>query len=259
MGKHFRTMFREARERDGLTQADIATKFDVTAAAVCHWENGVAQPRGEKRRRVNVWLEEGQKNRRKNREKTTRTGSHAHQSPSSGSDEFVEPKQGLQRNALVTDLAGVPDSAAIKSASADHGLQLEQVTVPRGKHFTVKGNWAEVEIEEHLFKNWSHVNFGQVGELLLLGRQVRLNQATRDRVDFVARTADGHWMAVEIKRKDATDLTQLLSYMRDLAFSLELPKEKVGGILLAPGFGKKVLNAAADNTRVTLLRFLRDE
>jgi transcriptional regulator with XRE-family HTH domain len=257
MGKHFTTRVREARERDGHTQADLAEKFDVTAATVCHWENGVSQPGGETRRRVEVWLEEAEKKRQKNREKSIRPRPHAHQSPDSESKESVGHEKGLKRDVLVTALADLPDSDATRSSPANQGWQLEQVTVSRGRHFTVKGNWAEAKIEEHLSKKWSQVNFGQVGELLLLGRQVRLKSTTREKVDFVARTVDGRWMAVEIKCKDATDLTQLLSYMRDLAFSLKLPPEKVGGILLAPNFGEKVLNAAADNTRVTLLRFHR--
>lgn len=253
MGKHFTTRVRKARERDGLTQANLAAKFDVTAAAVCHWENGVSQPRGELRRRVDVWVEDAEKQRNKNL-RSRRELPHRSESKSK---ESVGRENGLMRDVLVTTLADLPDSDAIRSSSADQGWQLERVTVSRGRHFDVKANWAEAEIEEYLSKNWSQVNFGQVGELLLLGRQVRLKSTTREKVDFVARTMDGRWVAVEIKCKDATDLTQLLSYMRDLAFSLKLPQEKVGGILLAPNFGEKVLNAAADNTRVTLLRFLR--
>lgn len=34
----------EARERQGLSQADIAERFGITQAAVSHWETGESMP-----------------------------------------------------------------------------------------------------------------------------------------------------------------------------------------------------------------------
>ena len=77
--------------------------------------------------------------------------------------------------------------------------------------------------------------------------------------DLLARDEDNTWVAIELKIKSATgnDLTQLLSYMQDLAFSGRQP-EQIRGILIAPNFGEKVLNAATLDSRVVLLRFLSE-
>jgi len=47
MGKHFNTRIREARERVGLSQADLAEKFGVTGATISNWENRESTPRDE--------------------------------------------------------------------------------------------------------------------------------------------------------------------------------------------------------------------
>ena len=92
----------------------------------------------------------------------------------------------------------------------------------------------------------------------MVGRQVRLKD-TREKVDVLAKTDADTWVAIELKIKPATgnDLTQLLSYMQDLAFS-GCPREQIRGILIAPDFGEKVLNAATMDSRVVLLRFLSE-
>ena len=50
------------------------------------------------------------------------------------------------------------------------------------------------------------------------------------------------------------DYTQLTSYMGNMESS-GVPADKVRGILVAPGFSQKVLNSAAIEPRITLLRF----
>jgi hypothetical protein len=63
-------------------------------------------------------------------------------------------------------------------------------------------------------------------------------------------------VAVELKITEARggDFTQLLSYLTDLSLRGIAPR-KIRGILIAPGFAKKVLNAAATDSRISLLRF----
>lgn len=63
--------------------------------------------------------------------------------------------------------------------------------------------------------------------------------------------------AIELKIVEARrgDYTQLLSYMGNLENS-GTPHDKVRGILIAPSFSQKVLNSAAIEPRVTLLKFL---
>jgi len=72
-----------------------------------------------------------------------------------------------------------------------------------------------------------------------------------------AKAPDETWVAVELKIIPATgtDLTQLVSYMQDLAFA-GIPRDKIRGILLAPGFAEKVLNAAGSDRRIMLMRYL---
>lgn len=164
---------------------------------------------------------------------------------------------GLERGILVTALAVFPIERGISSSPHKKGWRLEQVTIPRNTHFAVKADWSENRIEEYLANNWGSVDFGPDGKLILVGQQVRLKEHSLEKVDFLARKPSGGWVAIELKQKDADGaaFTQLLSYMSDLSFTLKIPEKKVSGILLAPGFGEKVLNAAAENLRVRLLRY----
>ena len=79
-----------------------------------------------------------------------------------------------------------------------------------------------------------------------------------DRVDLLAKGRSGEKTAIELKiveaRQGAT--TQLTSYMGNLESS-GVPADKIRGILVAPGFSQKVLNSAAIEPRITLLRFDR--
>ncbi len=66
---------------------------------------------------------------------------------------------------------------------------------------------------------------------------------------------------IELKIEDADgrDNTQLQSYMRDVQLTARVPDDKVEGLLIAPGFQEKVLNAAARDRHLHLLRFLRED
>ena len=63
-------------------------------------------------------------------------------------------------------------------------------------------------------------------------------------------------IAIELKIVEARrgDYTQLTSYMGNMQES-GVPADKVRGILIAPSFSQKVLNSAAIEPRITLLRF----
>ena len=142
------------------------------------------------------------------------------------------------------------------SAEVGAGWRLERVRASSGTFLKAEARWNEEKLEEHIVKNWARIDLGLDQQLELVGRQVRLKD-TREKVDLLGKSGTGTWAAIELKIKPATgrDLTQLLSYMEDLAFQ-GVPRNKIMGILLAPSFGEKVLNAAGSDPRVRLLRFL---
>ena len=123
---------------------------------------------------------------------------------------------------------------------------------------TVPTGWKEKDLEDFLWTSWEAMDFGFDGPLYLVGRQQRLSDGTSDRVDLVARGSAGEHFAIELKIVEARrgDYTQLTSYMGNLESS-GVPADKVRGILIAPGFSQKVLNSAAIESRITLLRFNR--
>lgn len=151
-----------------------------------------------------------------------------------------------------------PTQSGLASAAPGTGWRLERVRASAGTFLKADPRWRESHFEDFIVEKWSRIDFGLEKPLLLTGRQVRL-KGTREKVDLVARTPDGVWVAVELKIVPANgaDLTQLLSYMQDLAFA-GIPREKIRGILLAPGFAEKVLNAAGSDRRVLLLRYLSE-
>lgn len=165
----------------------------------------------------------------------------------------------LPRNILVTDLANSPPERGIKSSRSNHGWKLERVTGSRRTYLEVNAKLSEIEIEDYLEKNWGGIDIGMRGHLFLVGRQVKVKGRTTEKVDFVARKPNGAWVAIELKKRDADGnaCIQLLSYMRDLSFTLNIPKNRVSGILLAPGFHEKILNSSVENPRVRLLKYIR--
>ena len=143
-------------------------------------------------------------------------------------------------------------------ASAQGGAQwtLERVQHPSTGFFTVPDRWKESDLEDFLWTEWETINFGFDRPIYLVGRQKRLSDDTRDRVDLLAKGRSGEHIAIELKIVEARrgDYTQLTSYMGNMQSS-GVPADKVRGILIAPAFSQKVLNAAAIEPRVTLLRF----
>ena len=133
---------------------------------------------------------------------------------------------------------------------------LERVQTPPKGFLPVPDQWKERDLEEFLWANWESIDFGFDRPIYLVGKQVRLSDSTSDRVDLLARGTSGEHIAIELKIVEARrgDYTQLTSYMANMASS-GVPADKVRGILVAPAFPQKVLNSAAIEPRITLLRF----
>jgi hypothetical protein len=168
---------------------------------------------------------------------------------------------GIPSHVYVEDLLARSSGPGIQSAPKNHGWRLQRVTVSKGTYLKASSDWSEAQFESHLVASWQEVDFGDEERLLLIARQVRLKRETREKVDLLARTDSGLWIAIELKseRADGRDFTQLQSYMQDLVFSLKVPQDRVHGYLLAPGFQDKVLNAAAGFPRIKLLEYIVDD
>jgi hypothetical protein len=142
--------------------------------------------------------------------------------------------------------------------SAQDGAQwtLERHQVPSQVFLSVPEDWTESDLEDFLWENWEKVDLGFDDPIYLVERQARLTSDTRDRVDLLARGRSGEWFAIELKIAEASarDWGQLTSYMGELEKS-GVPADKIRGVLVAPSFDKKVLNAVRTEPRVTLLRF----
>ncbi len=132
----------------------------------------------------------------------------------------------------------------------------ERVQTPSRGFLTVPDRWKERDLEEFLWAKWESVDFGFDRPIYLVGKQQRLSENTSDRVDLLAKGRSGEHIAVELKIVEARrgDYTQLTSYLGNMESS-GVPADKVRGILVAPAFSQKVLNSAAIEPRITLLRF----
>ncbi len=143
-------------------------------------------------------------------------------------------------------------------ASAQRGAKwtLERLQTPSRGFLTVPDRWKERDLEDFLWTSWESIDFGFDRPIYLVGKQRRLSGGTSDRVDLLAKGRSGEHIAIELKIVEARrgDYTQLTSYMGNLESS-GVPADKVRGILVAPGFSQKVLNSAAIEPRITLLRF----
>ena len=175
---------------------------------------------------------------------------------------LVRPKSELAAAVLtdirLTDLADSRDRPLPVSAQRGGGLRLERVTASRSTRLRAKDDWKERDLEQFLIDRWSDVDFGLDAPLTLVGSQVRL-QATGEKVDLLATQPDGTWIAIALKIGPAhgDDLTQLQSYLQDLEFNKVAP-DKIRGLLVAQDFSDKILNAAAGDHRVVLMRFSED-
>ena len=146
-------------------------------------------------------------------------------------------------------------------ASAQDGAQwtLERDQVPSQRFLSVPEDWQEADLENFLWENWEKVDLGFDDPVYLVERQAQLTADTRDRVDLLARGHSGEYFAIELKIVEASarDWGQLTSYMGELEKS-GVTSDKVRGVLVAPSFDKKVLNAVRTEPRVTLLRFSKE-
>ncbi len=144
--------------------------------------------------------------------------------------------------------------------SAQRGAKwtLERLQTPSRGFLTVPDGWKEKDLEDFLWANWEAMDFGFDRPIYLVGKQQRLSDNTSDRVDLLAKGRSGEHIAIELKIVEARrgDYTQLTSYMGNMESS-GVPADKVRGILVAPAFSQKVLNSAAIEPRITLLRFNR--
>lgn len=149
-------------------------------------------------------------------------------------------------------LSGEPRPSAGRGAK----WVLKRIQNPSRGFLTVPDRWKERDLEEFLWMNWESIDFGFDRPIYLVGKQKRLSPNTSDRVDLLAKGRSGEHIAIELKIVEARrgDYTQLTSYLGNLESS-GVPADKVRGILVAPAFSQKVLNSAAIEPRITLLRF----
>ena len=173
-------------------------------------------------------------------------------------DEFdlegpVEGDEDAENGLSILDLfSGKPRPSAQRGAK----WALERVQHPSRGFLAVPDRWKERDLEEFLWANWESIDFGFDRPIYLVGRQERLSDSTSDRVDLLARGRSGEHIAIELKIVEARrgDYTQLTSYMGNMETS-GVPADKVRGVLVAPAYSPKVLNSAAIEPRITLLRF----
>ena len=181
--------------------------------------------------------------------------------------DLPEPEDDYDRDDLEEDEEDAEDGPSIfdlfsgkPRPSAQRGAKwvLERVQNPSRGFLTVPDRWKERDLEEFLWSNWESIDFGFDRPIYLVGKQQRLSDSTSDRVDLLAKGRSGEKIAIELKIVEARrgDYTQLTSYMGNLESS-GVPADKVRGVLLAPAFSQKVLNSAAIEPRITLLRFNR--
>ena len=173
--------------------------------------------------------------------------------------EDAEKDQGYGANgpSILDRISGKPRASAQRGAQ-QRGAQwtLERVQRPSKAFLAVPDRWKERHLEDFLWSHWESIDFGFDRPIYLVGKQQRLNESTSDRVDLLAKGSSGEHIAIELKITEAGrgDYTQLTSYMGDMQTS-GVPADKVRGILIAPAFSQKVLNSAAIEPRITLLRF----
>ena len=180
-------------------------------------------------------------------------------------DELPEPEEEFDPNDADEDDEDVEAGPSLfdmlsgkPRPSAQGGAQwtLERVQRPPKGFLAVPDRWHEKDLEELLWRKWESIDFGFDRPIYLVGRQMRLSEGTSDRVDLLAKGRSGEHIAIELKIVEARrgDYTQLTSYMGNLQSS-GVPADKVRGVLIAPEFSQKVLNSAAIEPRITLLRF----
>ena len=170
-------------------------------------------------------------------------------------NDLEEDEEDTENGPSLSDLfSGKPRPSAQRGAK----WTLERLQTPSRGFLTVPNGWKEKDLEDLLWADWEAIDFGFDRPIYLVGRQQRLSDSTSDRVDFLAKGRSGEHIAIELKIVEARprDYTQLTSYMGNMESS-GVPADKVRGVLVAPAFSEKVLNSAAIEPRITLLRFNR--
>ena len=168
-------------------------------------------------------------------------------------DDPEEDEENGEHHVSISELfSGKPRASAQRGAK----WTLERLQTPPRGFLTVPDRWKERDLEEFLWAEWESIDFGFDRPIYLVGKQQRLSHGTSDRVDLLAKGRSGEHIAIELKIVEARrgDYTQLTSYMGNMESS-GVPADKVRGILVAPAFSQKVLNSAAIESRITLLRF----
>ncbi len=174
-------------------------------------------------------------------------------------DEHALDGPGVDEEEEEEDGPGILDLFSGKPRpSAQRGAKwvLERLQTPARGFLPVPDRWKERDLEEFLWRNWESIDFGFDRPIYLVGKQKRLSADTSDRVDLLAKGRSGEHIAIELKIVEARrgDYTQLTSYLGNMESS-GVAADKVRGILVAPAFSQKVLNSAAIEPRITLLRF----
>ena len=119
---------------------------------------------------------------------------------------------------------------------------IERITDTGCSKLKARSNWLEWNLENYIESHWTELDFGLGRELRLEGRQVGLSD-TKEKVDLLAKMGDVFIpIELKIKRANGSDLTQLQSYRQDV-IKRGVAAENVLGILVAPKFSSKVLNA----------------
>ncbi len=168
-------------------------------------------------------------------------------------DDPEEDEENGEHHVSISELfSGKPRASAPRGAK----WTLERLQTPPSGFLTVPDRWKERDLEEFLWAEWESIDFGFDRPIYLVGKQQRLSHGTSDRVDLLAKGRSGEHIAIELKIVEARrgDYTQLTSYMGNMESS-GVPAGKVRGLLVAPAFSQKVLNSAAIEPRITLLRF----
>ncbi|WP_447860287.1 helix-turn-helix domain-containing protein [Nitrospira calida] len=114
MGKRFSTRLKGAREKAGLSQAELGERFHVSQAAVHTWESGSSEPRGDTYDKVLEWIEHSENGQRPPRKATARTKEdipRGHETSGFGEWLLNERQSRGLSHAKLTDKAGLSSQA----------------------------------------------------------------------------------------------------------------------------------------------------
>jgi transcriptional regulator with XRE-family HTH domain len=210
MAKWFHTRLLDARERAGLSQAELAEKLGVTGASISNWENRSSEPRGDQRDKVFAWIEK-QENGSSERHRPEPASPPA----TAGSDTALRSLRDIYEywpQSRIAEALGVSQgtvsywlrtgSVAVKYSDALQRLQAELSKAPEGK--TEPQRAAEIRGEDTPYAEWLRSELTQQGidavELaqraevhvntilnLLEGRTEKPQQRTRTQIEKALR------------------------------------------------------------------------